>query len=163
MVCGMAGKPPDTGPTSDTVAENITRLRSDQNLTYTQLSERLDTEAHWGITPTAIRRIEEGSRRVTVDDLVALAVALKVSPSTLLMPHHSTAGARAKATGTGTQNASNIWEWLTARNALKGEAGQKQLFEFWLSSWPSWEHDNMADEIQRRKQRIAKRTQKGAK
>lgn len=159
----MAGKPPDIGPTSDAVAENIRRLREDQNLTYTQVSELLYSRAHWVIAPTAIRRIEEGGRRVNVDELVALAVALGVSPATLLMPNHANAGAKAKATGTGTQNAVNIWNWLTARNALKGEAAQKELLEFWVRSWPTWEHEHIGEEIQRRKQRIVKRTQKGDK
>lgn len=161
---GVAGRTPDIGPTSETVAENVQRLRTEQNLTYTQLSERLETRAGWTITATAVRRIEEGERRVSVDDLMALAAALGVSPAALLMPHHSSPGARAVATGTFTQNASNIWNWITARNPLKGEAGQKQLFEFWMLSWPVWEHEHMADEIQRRKQRVVRaHTRKGEK
>jgi transcriptional regulator with XRE-family HTH domain len=153
----MPGKPPETGPTSDSVAENLKRLRNEQRLNYTEVSELLFSRAHWDIAPTAIRRIEEGVRRVSVDDLVALAVALGVSPATLLMPHHVSPGARAKATGTGTQNAVNIWNWLTARNALKGEAAQKELLEFWMRSWPAWEQEHIGEEIQRRKQRIVKR------
>src|SRR6476661_6760490 len=83
----MAGKTPDTGPTAATVIANLKRLRDDRNLTYTQLSNRLKALAHWSISPVGVRRIEDGERRVTVDDLLAFAVALGVSPVTLLMPN----------------------------------------------------------------------------
>lgn len=160
----MPGRPPEIGHTAESVAENVTRLRTEQNLTYTQLSDRLGFETKRVISPTAIRKIEECQRQVTVDDLVALAIALKVSPATLLMPHHRSAGTRAIATGTNTQNASGIWNWLTARLPLRGEASGKQVIEFWARSWPEWEHDEMPEELKRLKRRATKgRTVEGKK
>lgn len=38
------------------------------------------------LTHSAVDQIEKGTRRVDVDDLMALAAALDVSPATLLMP-----------------------------------------------------------------------------
>ena len=50
-----------------------------------ELSRRLDT---LGVTmsPSAITKIETGARGVDIDELVALAVALGVSPLRLLLP-----------------------------------------------------------------------------
>ncbi|MFM8600166.1 MAG: helix-turn-helix domain-containing protein [Mycobacterium sp.] len=149
----------ESGPTGDAVAANVKRLREEDNLTFTQLSQLLELRAGWEISATALRRIEEGDRRVSVDDLAALAVAFVTSPATLLMPHHTGAGAKTKATGTGPQNASALWYWLTARGPVKyrdaetrrREGGHRFITEFWLKSWPVWEHDNMAQELRNRK------------
>lgn len=107
----MVGKEPDTGSTGKTVAENIKRLRDD--LSYTQLSKRLQERAGWSINPVGIRRIESGERRVTTDDLVALAVALEVSPATLLMPNAENAEDQVRITGwPHAVDASEAWKWL---------------------------------------------------
>ena len=149
----MAGREPDTGPTATTVAANVKRLRDEvQNLTYTELSERLRQRADWSISPVGIRRLEAGERRITADDLVALAVALGVSPATLLMPPVGDAAETVTATGTGERAASRLWNWLVADNPLKGSG--RQLTEFWLMSWPEWEHDRMGQEIQTRKRQF---------
>ena len=51
------------------------------------------------IPPLGLRRIESEDRRVDVDDLVALALALGVSPITLLMPETASRDDVVKATG----------------------------------------------------------------
>ena len=73
------------GPTADTVAANVKRLREQQNLGLRALAQRLATTGR-PLTHTALDKIERGTRRVDVDDLTALAAALDVSPATLLMP-----------------------------------------------------------------------------
>jgi transcriptional regulator with XRE-family HTH domain len=85
---GMAGKKMDLGPTGGTVAGNLTRLREGAGLTYTEVS-RLLTEVGRDVSPLGVRRIEDGTRRVDVDDLMALSVALNVNPNALLLPHYS--------------------------------------------------------------------------
>lgn len=52
---------------------------------YKTLTELLEKAGH-PIAPLGLRRIEAGERRVSVDDLVALAVVFDVSPLTLLLP-----------------------------------------------------------------------------
>lgn len=137
----MAGKEPDFGPTAATVAENIAGLRTAQGLTYTGLSERLG-RIGWTLTPVAVRRIENRERRVTVDDLVALSVALKVSPITLLMPQVDTAGPSDQVTVTGSDPsaASAVWDWLTAARPIVRTMG---LLHFGSQAWPRWKRDEV--------------------
>src|ERR1700682_3199392 len=73
------------GPTGETVRANIQRLREARNLGYAKLYRKLE-EIGRPIPELGLRRIESGTRRVDVDDLMALAAALDVSPATLLMP-----------------------------------------------------------------------------
>lgn len=153
MFVAMAGKEPETGPTAETVAANVRRLREDVlNLSYTRLSELLKERADWSINPVGIRRLEAGERRISADDLVALAVALGVSPATLLMPYTTERAERVLATGTGPQSAEGLWRWLVGNNPFKGSG--RHLAEFWLNSWPEWEHDEMAEEINARRRRV---------
>jgi transcriptional regulator with XRE-family HTH domain len=140
----MAGKEPDIGPTSRTVAANVKRWRETQNMSYAQLSDKLATDAQWSINPVGIRRIETGQRRVTPDDLTALAVALKVSPATLLMPGLPDAtdptemveitGADAKV------SAARLWKWLTADPHGGDTVAGIAPLAFMLNAQPHWEH-----------------------
>lgn len=76
---------PGWGPISRYVADNLVRLRQERGLSTTRLASRLE-ELGNPIPATGITRIEKGQRRVDTDDLVALADALNVSPTTLLLP-----------------------------------------------------------------------------
>lgn len=73
------------GPTSRQVAANLARIRQARGLSTTRLAAALE-DLGQPIPPTGITRIEKGQRRVDTDDLVALALALNVSPLTLLLP-----------------------------------------------------------------------------
>lgn len=85
----MTGRTPrranDLGPIGEYVARNVRKLREDRELSTTKLAERLKDLGR-PIGPTAITRLEAGQRRVDTDDLVALAIALGVSPNRLLLP-----------------------------------------------------------------------------
>lgn len=61
------------------------RYREEAGLTYAELSRRLKEAGH-PLAVLALRRIEDGERRVTVDDLTALGVVLGVNPNALLSP-----------------------------------------------------------------------------
>jgi hypothetical protein len=65
------------------VAANVRRFRGDTS--YAELSRRL-AEIGRPIPPLGLRHLEAGSRRIDVDDLVALALALDVTPIALLAP-----------------------------------------------------------------------------
>jgi hypothetical protein len=81
-----------------------------------------------------LRRIEAGDRRVDVDDLVALALALDVSPLALLLPTEASSlvpeGDRYAA--------ERIWDWARGHQALTGD-----VLTFLRDSnpleWPEWE------------------------
>lgn len=122
------------------VAENVQRLRTDQNMSYTRLSELLQERASWSINAVGVRRIEAGERRVTPDDLVALALALGVSPATLLMPAASKRDQIVVATGvSGGVPAELLWRWLNAGGPLPGSG--LSMMAFGDRAWPQWEYD----------------------
>lgn len=73
------------GQAGTAVAANLAQLRKRRGMTVRQLSERL-TELGAPILPSGITKIELGQRRVDVDDFLALAAALDVSPARLLLP-----------------------------------------------------------------------------
>lgn len=79
----MAGSPP--GPTARRVAANLRRLRQERGLSYAELARRLELTGR-PIADTALLKTEKGDRRASLDDLVALAVALGTTPNRLLLP-----------------------------------------------------------------------------
>jgi transcriptional regulator with XRE-family HTH domain len=70
------------GSVGQRVAKEVARLRG--RTTVRELSARLSKLGR-PILPSGITKIEQGSRRVDVDDLVALALALEVTPTRLLL------------------------------------------------------------------------------
>ncbi len=100
------------GPPSERAAANLRRIRRERDLTTAALSERLAALGH-PIADTGITKTEKGDRRVDVDDLVALALALGVTPNTLLLPQIDYLGApdfhqlTPEAIGT----AEELWQW----------------------------------------------------
>lgn len=85
MINGMAKRAIEIGPTGRTVAANLARLRGLRGLTLAGLSARLDAVGR-PLAGSAVSAIENLDRRCDVDDLVALAAALDVSPAALLCP-----------------------------------------------------------------------------
>jgi hypothetical protein len=71
------------GPAAQQIAKNLNRIRG--KMTFAELSNRL-AEVGRPIPVLGLRRIEQGERRVDVDDLVALAKALRVHPIQLVYP-----------------------------------------------------------------------------
>jgi transcriptional regulator with XRE-family HTH domain len=148
----VVGKEPDAGETSRVVAENVERLRKAQNMNFTQLSEKLADAASWSINAVGIRRIEKGERRVTPDDLTALAVALGVSPITLLMPATESASDPVAVTGFPEQlPADRLWNWLTADDTLPQIREQVRVLgpqfrdSFRAAAWPIWTRERLRE------------------
>ena len=105
----------ETGPTGQAVAENVTRLRSERRLTLVQLSERTEAAGR-GLSVSALSLIATGKRRVDVDDLMVLAVALDMDPVSLLMPRPLKGRKRVAATGYPSGvTPQQLLEWLTGR------------------------------------------------
>jgi hypothetical protein len=102
------------------VAANIRRIRRACEVTTAVLSQRLAGLGH-PIADTGITKTEKGDRRVDVDDLVAISLALGVTPNTLLMPpvdflgssdHHQLTPA---VSGT----AERLWQWAQGEKPLR--------------------------------------------
>lgn len=105
-----AGRP--LGPTGESVRANIRRIRDQKKISGPELSARL-SQLGRDIPAIGIQRIESGARRVDVDDLVAIALALNVPPVVLLMPEAVEATDLVRTTGlTEDVEAQRIWDWL---------------------------------------------------
>ncbi|MDV8147243.1 hypothetical protein [Arthrobacter sp. B10-11] len=114
----MAGQKIELGPTGRTVADNVKRVRGSRSLNYADLSRKL-TELGRPISPLAVRRIEEGGRRVDVDDLLAFAVALGVPPNSLLLPHEDPSP-EPSATAVGDAAFLDVWSWADGNSGPIG-------------------------------------------
>lgn len=105
----------DLGPTGKRVAERVHHYRERNNLTFAELARRLGDVGH-PIPPLGLRRIESEERKVTVDDLTALAVIFDVGPYELLSPPplegDDSANVEAQATGTPVLPLNNLRAWI---------------------------------------------------
>ncbi|EIC63002.1 putative DNA binding protein [Mycobacteroides abscessus M93] len=130
----------ELGPTGELVAANVKRLRDGRE--YKWLSEQLKALGR-DITPLAVRRIEERERRVDADDLVALAVALGVSPMTLLAPPFEDPKESVRLLDDEV-NAVALWEWLRVNRPLAGQSPH----DFLVRSSPPWVVRRMMELLQ---------------
>lgn len=85
------------GTTSEVVAANVRRIRQTVNMDLAQLAEKLK-QVGWYIPVAALSRLENGKRRIDVDDLMALSHAIGVPPSRLLDPNNKVPGSPPFAT-----------------------------------------------------------------
>ncbi len=106
-------------------------------MTQRDLSLRLG-ELGRPMLPTAIAKIEKGQRRVDVDDLVAIAVALNVAPSRLLLPD-LTEDEPIPLTPEYSVAAWEAWDWARGGGPLSPVIGQDpsdEAWSDWNSQWP---------------------------
>lgn len=125
------------GSTGATVAANVRRLREMRGYAYTDLAHRLGVVGR-PIPTLGLRKIESGGRRVDADDLLALAVALGVSPPTLLMPY-STAADYVVDNATALDEPcgwEKWWKWLTAQSGHPAAGDHMSLLMFISVAWP---------------------------
>ena len=112
----MATRPVEIGPTGLQTAKNIERLRTELGMSQRRLAEIL-TDLGRPTPTTALSKIERGERRVDVDDLAAIAVALGVSPTTLLLPPVADTS-RTTVTGAGPVTTEAAWDWADGISPL---------------------------------------------
>lgn len=75
----------ELGPFANVLRANLSARRHELGLTAQEVADRT-SHAMRPIGRSAVSEVERGARRVDVDDLVALAVALETSPIDLLTP-----------------------------------------------------------------------------
>ncbi|UHJ58025.1 helix-turn-helix domain-containing protein [Mycolicibacterium fortuitum] len=130
------------GATGDAVRKNIRRIRDDKGISAPELSEGLKRLGR-PIPPLGISRIENGQRRVDVDDLMAISIVLGVSPTTLLMtPTLDSDGVDIQSKDdlvsiTGWHKPLSprpTWLWIGGEEPLV--AGTE--YTFYLHAWPRW-------------------------
>lgn len=133
----MAGQKIDVGASGSTVAENLKRLREQQKMTYAEVSRKLEAVQR-SISPLAVRRMEEGARRVDVDDLVSLSVVLNVAPVTLLMPNTASKDELVSATGLADLAARELWGWIRAEEKIGRAKNAIEVIEHVQLVAPHW-------------------------
>ncbi len=106
----------DRGPASERVAENVKRLRRLRGLSLNDLSERMGQLGR-PMQASGLSKIEQGDRRVDVDDLLALALALEVNANTLLMPADG-GPPNVDVVPTVAAQWRGIWRWATGESPL---------------------------------------------
>jgi transcriptional regulator with XRE-family HTH domain len=104
------------------VAANVRDMRERRGLTIYELSAAL-RKCGRPIEPSAVAKIERRQRQVTVDDLMALALALDVTPNRLILP--AGAGDDEPVELTSAEQTTAAWAW---RWAADGELP--------LGQWP---------------------------
>lgn len=113
----------DLGPTGRQVARSLrTFRRRRDDLSVYALSKRLEVMGY-RLLPSGITRIEREERRVDVDDLIALSVALDVSPLALLLPGEMEATV-SLAKGLDVP-AATAWRWATGTRPLPAAWGSE--------------------------------------
>jgi transcriptional regulator with XRE-family HTH domain len=85
IICIMGTREIARGPVAEQVRRNVAVLRRKRGMSLADLSEAMTLKGR-PILASGLGKIETGDRRVDVDDLVALALALDVSPVRLLLP-----------------------------------------------------------------------------
>jgi hypothetical protein len=151
------------------VAENVDRLRVKQNLTFAALAKRLEQIGR-PIPTLGLRKIVAKTRRVDVDDLVGLAVALNVSPISLLIAPAETPAHAVPVTGylpDGLVRGDVLWNWLTAQHTLPqspemvAALGPVTRMMFGAYAWPAWIQDEQRAAAADRLDRILLRGEDG--
>lgn len=111
----------DRGPVSRRVAENVRKLREKRRLTRQQVSDHLAALGRH-ILPSGVAKLEEekdkGARRVDVDDLVALALVLDVSPLRLLLPETAEEDEYDQLTDVVSVSRRSAWKWARGEESL---------------------------------------------
>lgn len=114
----MAGKELTEGVTGLAVRGNIKRIREARDMSWAQMSRFLQ-RAGRPIAALGLRRIEDGSRRVDVDDLMAIAIVLDVTPNDLLLPEEGSGAT--EVTGMASRDSDHFWAWARGRTQLDTE------------------------------------------
>lgn len=137
----MATNAVQPGPTSKRVAENIAHWRKVRGLQQRDLSQRM-AEVGRPMLPTVISKIERGDRRVDIDDLVALSLALRVGLLRLLLPATSP-DEPVELTDSVALSARDAWECLEGdKPHSKADVDQYgDLLRYRLDSRPAWDRD----------------------
>lgn len=121
MGCTVAVMPSiPSGPMSEIVRANLRRIREQQGVSLRDLSKRLDDLGH-SLLSSGIGRIEQGTRRVDVDDLIALSLALSISPLQLLLPPESRPDSRVALTPDTSMTTENAWSWMQGWRIRRNE------------------------------------------
>jgi hypothetical protein len=115
------------GPTGQRVAENVATLRESLGYTKTELG-RLLADLGRPMTLDVLTKLESQHRRVDPDDLVALAVALRVTPNRLLLTGKA-GTTEVQLTPARAAPARDAWAWACGEKQLQPDDGEPYRWE----------------------------------
>jgi len=116
----------EIGAVGRRAAENLARLRENRHANYTDLSGWLKRLGHV-LSAETLGKMEKQERRIDVDDLVALAVALDTTPNRLLLPGSATDDEPVELTPGVSVSALDAWKWATGDEALPADTAPSAL------------------------------------
>lgn len=114
-------KMPDVGPIGQNLIRAVEELREKRGLSWRKLSAILGDETGRPIFPLGLSRLAKGERRVDVDELVALSVALGVNPSALLLPRDTGGDDLVDLAPKVSARAWIAWAWADGETPLPAE------------------------------------------
>jgi transcriptional regulator with XRE-family HTH domain len=100
------------GSSGERAARRIGELRRSLGLTLADLERRLG-ELGRPIPVSSLSKIENGQRRVDVDDLLALALALDASPNAILLPGADDLGDDVALAPGHVMDGASAWRWAS--------------------------------------------------
>ncbi|GAC62375.1 helix-turn-helix domain-containing protein [Gordonia sihwensis] len=131
----------DLGATSWAVAYHLRAVRTERGISLRGLSS-LMKEVEYPMSHATLSEIERGDRRVTVDDLTALAAALGIAPIAFLLPVPRDGDAdpneTARLTGTPEVPLRQLTDWVRGESPLKDEDDSYAVETFRRASLPRW-------------------------
>ncbi|MBA2640482.1 MAG: helix-turn-helix transcriptional regulator [Nocardioidaceae bacterium] len=106
--------------TGDRLRRRLREIRNRRGLNQADVSAQLGAV---GVTlhPTAVAKIEKGTRAVTIDEVLALAYVLRVSPIHLLLPTDD--HAQVEVTPTVSEAARWVRGWIGGQCVLPSQVG----------------------------------------
>ncbi len=128
------------GPAAGRVAANVRSLREERRLTLDDVADRLRQLGH-PISKSGLSKVETRMRRVDVDDLIALAVALETNPNRLLLGPEAEKEDEIELTPEFSVTSVSAWYWASGEASVgagawpwarfaQGGGRPKELYRF---------------------------------
>lgn len=122
----MAKREMESGATGDRTARNLAEVRESRHMSQGELGERL-TELGRPMSASVVSKTEKQDRRIDVDDLVAFAVALGVTPNRLLLAAAASDGRPVELLPELRVSELKAWQWATGDTPLPTDAAPPSL------------------------------------
>ncbi len=128
-------------PTASRVAANLREVRKARGLDLADVSARM---ARLGrpLSISGLSKVERGQRGVDVDDLVALALALDVTPNRLLLTAEATPEGITELTPKMGASPAACWRWATGDEAFRVDPWSDKPNVLDLDRLERWHREN---------------------
>jgi len=107
----------EPGATAKRAADNLAEIRSDRRMSQAELADHVNRLGR-PMSASVVSKTEKLDRRIDVDDLVAFAVALGVTPNRLLLPASVRDDEPVELLPEVRVSAMDAWKWATGDEPL---------------------------------------------